>query len=66
MSNVRGLTLVESLEGYKYHILFEDKFSSFCWIYEMKLKSETTQNFLKFDALAKNLTNKKIKIRQAD
>ena len=66
MSNVWGLTPVESPEGYKYYILFEEDFSSFCWIYQMKLKSETTKIFLKFKVLAENLTNKKIKILQAD
>ena len=42
LSDVWGPAPIQSPEGYKYYILFEDNYTRFCWIYPMKLKSEAT------------------------
>ena len=65
-SDVWGPAPVDSPEGYKYYLLFQDNFSRFTWIYPMKLKSEVSKIFLQFKSMAENLTNKKIKVFQVD
>ena len=65
-SDVWGPAPIETKEGYKYYVLFEDNYSRFCWAYLMKHKFEVKPIFLQFKLMVENLTNHKIKTIQSD
>ena len=45
---------VQSVSGYKYHVIFIGDFSRITWIYPMYKKSEVFTNFVKFKLLVEN------------
>jgi len=52
---------IEFLSGSQYFLLFIDGYSHFNWVYFLKYKSETFENFKKFKAFADNQSGKKLK-----
>lgn len=65
-SDVCGPMATETPSGYKYFVTFTDDFSRKCWVYFMRLKSETFAKFLIFKALAENDCGSKIKKFRSD
>jgi hypothetical protein len=59
-------SLIQSVSGYKYHVIFIDDFSRFTWIYPMHKKSEVFTNFVKFKLLVENQFTSHIKQLQTD
>jgi hypothetical protein len=57
---------VQSISGYKYHVIFVDDYSRFTWIYPLHNKSEMFANFVKFKLLVENQFSSKIKQIQSD
>jgi hypothetical protein len=57
---------IQSIRGYKYHVIFIDDFSRFTWIYPLHHKSEVFEHFVKFKILAENQFTSKIKQLQFD
>jgi hypothetical protein len=54
-------SLVPSLEGYKYYVIFIDDYSRFSWLYPLKTKADVFISFMKFKALMENLFSSTIK-----
>ena len=50
----------------RYVLTFIDYFSSYCWVYFLKKKSEVYEIFKVFKALVENLSGKKIKVSRND
>lgn len=61
-----GPMQTESLGGSKYFLLFTDDYSRMSWIYFLKFKSETFENFKKFKALVENQSGSRIKAFRTD
>jgi hypothetical protein len=57
---------IQSVSGYKYHVIFVDDFSRFTWIYPLNNKSEVLEHFVKFKLLVENQFTSKIKQLQSD
>jgi hypothetical protein len=57
---------IQSISGYKYHVVFIDDWSRFTWIYPLHHKSEVFANFVKFKLLVENQFPTKIKQLQSD
>src|SRR6266496_1188879 len=57
---------VEARDGYRYFLTFTDDLSRYEYIYLMKHKSETFENFKKFQSEVENHHNKKIKFLRSD
>jgi hypothetical protein len=45
---------VQSINGYKYYVIFLDDWSRFTWIYPLHHKFEVFENFFKFKLLVEN------------
>jgi len=56
-----GPMKMESLGGSRYFLMFTDDYSRFTWVYFLKFKSETLENFKKFKAFVENQSGNKIK-----
>lgn len=50
-SDVWGPTLVSSLDGYLYYVVFVDHFSKYVWFYPMKNKSDVFNIFIQFKSI---------------
>lgn len=61
-----GPTKTESLGRSRYFLMFTDDYSHFSWVYFLKFKSETFENFKKFKALVENQSGNKIKSLRTD
>jgi hypothetical protein len=59
-------SLVSSLSGCKFYVLFIDEFSRFTWLYPIINKSDVFACFMKFKLLVKNIFSTKIKYFQSD
>ena len=57
---------VQSINGYKYYVIFVDDWSRFKWIYPLHHKFEVFENFFKFKLLVENQFSYKIKQFQSD
>lgn len=57
---------VQSREGYKYFLTIVDDFSRAVWVFLLRGKDETFENFLTFYNLLKNQFNKTVKIIRSD
>ena len=64
--DVWGPAPVMSVQGFRFYVIFIDNFSRFCWFYPLKQKSEVFTIFKRFQLLAENQLNQKIKIFQSD
>ena len=53
---------VEARGGYRYFLTFRDDLSRYGYIYSMKHKSETFENFKEFQREVENHCNKKKKV----
>lgn len=56
-----GPMTTESLGGSKYFLIFTDDFSRMSWVFFLKLKSETFDNFQRFKALVEKPNDRCIK-----
>ena len=56
-----GSMSVEAHDGYRYFLTFTDDLSRYGYIYLIKHKSETFENFKEFQSEVENYRNKKIK-----
>lgn len=54
------------LGGNKYHLVFIDEISKYCWIYFLKVKSDALMNFVKFRSLVENQGNTIMKTLKSD
>ena len=57
---------IEARGGYHYFLTFIDDLSRYGYIYLMKHKSETFENFKEFQSEVENHHNKKIKFLRSD
>ena len=57
---------VEARGGYRYFLTFTDDLSRYGYIYLMKHKFETSENFKEFQSEVGNHHNKKIKFLRSD
>ena len=65
-SNICGPMSTQARDGYKYFITFIDDYSRFGYVYLMKRKSETFENFKEFKAEVENQLGKRIKAIQSN
>ena len=65
-TDVCGPMNIEARDRYHYFLIFTDDLSRYEYIYLMKHKSETFENFKEFQSGVKNHRNKKIKFLQSD
>jgi hypothetical protein len=61
-SDVCGPMPSTSLSGHLYYVSFIDDYSHKPWVYFLKSKDEVFGKFKEFEALIKNLSERKIKI----
>ncbi|GKA66081.1 ribonuclease H-like domain-containing protein [Tanacetum coccineum] len=59
-------SLVSSMSGYKYYVLFLDHYSHFLWVYPLHRKSDAQSKLLHFRAFVKTQFNREIKAFQCD
>ena len=52
---------VQSIDGYKYNIIFVDHFTKYTWIYPLKQKSDSLSTFIRFQSLVENFFQTKVK-----
>ena len=64
--NLWGPAPQNSVNGYKYYVLFVDHFTFFTWLYLLKNKSEVFSKFLIFKALVENQFSTTIKTLRSD
>lgn len=57
---------IQSVDGYKYYILFVDHFTRYTWLYPLKNKSQVGQIFPLFQALVENRFKAKITMLYSD
>jgi len=65
-SDVWGLALVASVEGYRYYIVFVDAHTRYSWLYPLKLKFDALQTFINFHKLVELQYNSKLKALHID
>ncbi|PKU86766.1 Retrovirus-related Pol polyprotein from transposon TNT 1-94 [Dendrobium catenatum] len=65
-SNVWGLSLVVSAQGYKHYVIFVDDHSRFTWLYPMIQKYEVTNIFINLKKYIEKLTSKSKKCLRTD
>ncbi|PKU83090.1 Retrovirus-related Pol polyprotein from transposon TNT 1-94 [Dendrobium catenatum] len=65
-SDVWGPAPVESLQGYRFYVLFIDDCTRFTWLYPMKHKNEVTSIFTNFKNYVEKLTSYQIKCLRSD
>ena len=61
-----GLTLIPSLQQFRYYVVFVDDFSRYCWFYPLKTKHDFFEIFTSFQRMVKNPFERKIKTFQFD
>lgn len=59
-------SLVHSLDGFKYYVIFVDHFTKYIWFYPLKNKSDTKSVFIRFKSLVEKYFEKTIKILYSD
>lgn len=57
---------ITSVNGFKYYVLFIDRFTRFTWIYLLQSKSEVLDKFVHFKNLVENQFSVKIKTFRSD
>ena len=65
-SDLWGPAPVNSVNGFRYYILFVDHYTRFTWLYLLKSKSEAFTKFIHFNAMFENQFSSKIKIFRSD
>jgi transposase InsO family protein len=60
-TDVWGPSLVLSVEGYRYYVLFIDHFTKYRWFYPMHNKSNVSSIFVQFTTMVENQFSRKIK-----
>ena len=61
-----GLAPLDSINGYKYYIIFVDHFTCFTWMYLLTNKSEVNSKFVMFHAMIKTQFSSTIKTLRSD
>jgi hypothetical protein len=64
-SDVWGLALVHSINGFRYYVSFLDAFSRCTWVYSISCKSDVLLVFKKFQIYVERYFESKIKIVQS-
>ena len=64
--DVWGPAPVMSVQGFRYYVIFIDKFSRFCWIYPLKQKSDVLSKFKLFQQQFENVLHNRIDIFQSN
>ena len=59
-SDLWGSAPVNSVNGFRYYILFVDHYSRFTWLYLLASKSEAFAKFVHFNAMVENQFSSKI------
>ena len=65
-SNLWGLAPINSINDFKYYVLFIDHFTRFTWIYLLKSKFEVFAKFVQFKVMIENQFSAKIKTLRSD
>ena len=61
-----GLAPLDSINGYKYYVIFIDDFTRFTWMYLLTNKSEVYSKFVMFHAMIKTQFSSTIKTLRSD
>ena len=59
-TDVWGLSLIESIDGFHYYVIFVDHFTKYIWIYPLRLKSYVFPIFCPFKAVVEFFFNRPI------
>jgi transposase InsO family protein len=59
-SDVWGPAPVDSVNGFKYYLIFVDNYTKYVWLYPLKAKSEVSTVFPRFKALVEKLFRRNI------
>ena len=65
-SDLWGPTPINSVNGFRYYVLFIDHYTRFTWLYLLKSKSEVFTKFTHFKAMIETPFSAKIKIFRSD
>ena len=65
-SNLWGPAPVNSINEFKYYILFVDHYTRFTWLYLLRSKLDAFTKFVHFNAMVENQFSSKIKIFRSD
>jgi len=65
-SDLWGPTPVNSIDGFRFYVLFVDHYTRFTWLYLPKSKSEVFTKFTHFKAMVETQFSTKIKIFRSD
>lgn len=65
-SDVWGPSLLASICGFKYYVLFIDDFSRYTWFFPLHCKSDVYSVFVDFKLKVENMLNNKIKFFRSD
>jgi histone deacetylase 1/2 len=60
------VSLITSIGGCRYYVIFVDDFSRFTWMYPLRFKSDVFNSFQQYKALVENLFSSKIQQLQSD
>ena len=61
-----GPAPLDSINGYKYYVIFIDHFTRFTWMYLLTNKSELYSKFVMFHAMIKTQFSSTIKVLRSD
>lgn len=65
-SDIWGPTPVNSVNGFKYYVLFIDHYTRFTWIYFLENKPDVFAKFVQFKCMIKTQLTTKIKTFRSD
>ena len=65
-TNLWGPAPLDSINGYKYYVIFVDHFTRFTWLYLLTNKSEVYSKFVMFHAMVKIQFSSTIKVLRLD
>ena len=65
-SDLWGPAPINSVDGFRYYVLFIDHYTRFTWLYLLKSKSEVFTKFTHFKAMIETPFSAKIKIFRSD
>ena len=64
--DVWGPAPVVSTQGFRFYVVFIDNYSTFCWLYPLKMKSDVFTIFKAFQSQVENQYKQKISVFQSD
>ena len=57
---------IQSIDGFKYYVLFVDHYTRYTWLYSLKQKSQVYEVFIKFKSLVENRFQHKLRTLYSD